>query len=79
MKKLTILLFCVLLLSCFDRNIELTKKESVIVDIKVGNGSLAYPHKIKVFDGSNSIWYNIREDDFNKLWVGDTLKKIRIY
>lgn len=79
MKKITILLFCILLLSCFDRNIELTKKESVVVDIKVGNGSLAFPHKIKLFDGSNSIWYNIREDDFNKLWVGNTLKKIRIY
>jgi hypothetical protein len=79
MKKLTILLFCILLLSCFDRNIELTKKESVVVDIKVGNGSLAYPHKIKVFDGSNSIWYNIKSDDFNKIRVGDTLKKIRIY
>jgi hypothetical protein len=49
MKKLTILLFCLLLSSCFDRNIELTKKESVVVDIKQGNGSLAFPHKIKVY------------------------------
>lgn len=79
MKKVTISILFLSLSSCFDRNIELTKKESVVVDIKQGNGSLAFPNKIKVFDGTNSIWYNIKSEDFDKIWVGDTLKKMRIY